>query len=268
ALLVATVFATLGTSAAPTPAASGIVVETVEPGYEAAKAGVQAGDKLLSWERPANPPANPQAAAGSFRSPFDVFEVETEQAPRAKTTTVVLTRAGRRLSVPILQYPWRVETRPSFSPRLLARYEQGQRLIDSDDLKGGSEIWRALAGHLSAASQHVEAAWLWSRIGWKQFEAKQPDSAIASMEQAIAEARAGGRPEIEAGLRITEWDVLMRADRPKDAVEPARKALAIREEIAPGSLAIAHCLARISLTMEGYDPEYERINRRGLRIRQ
>ena len=146
--------ATLGASSKPPAAEPGIVVETVEQGYEAANAGIQPGDVLRSWERPANPPANPEAAMGLFRSPFDVFEVEIEQAPRARTTTVVLTREGKRISTPILQFQWRVETRPAFSSAWLARYEQGKQLVDAKDLAGGTAIWQALAGDLSAASRH------------------------------------------------------------------------------------------------------------------
>ena len=45
-------------------------------------AGILAGDILLVWERPANPPANPEKAEGKIESVFDWMSVEMKQAPR------------------------------------------------------------------------------------------------------------------------------------------------------------------------------------------
>ena len=262
----AALLATLGSFETPLPAPPGIVVERAIPGYEAAKAGIQAGDVLVSWERAANPPANAAPATGVFGSPFDVPEVFFEQGPRARTLMLGLMREGRKLSVPIGQYPWRLETRPAFSARWLARYEEGSRLIEQGELARGSDLWRALAGELSAAKRHVDAAWLWLRVGMKQSEARQSDAALVAIDRALVEA--AGRPEIEAQLWGAKVDVLRAANRFQDAQSPARQALAIRERIAPDSLAAGVALYELTTVMPDEAPEYEPLSRRALQIRE
>jgi CHAT domain-containing protein len=259
-------FATL--AALATPAPPGIVVEKVVPGHEAAKAGIQPGDVLVSWEREANPPANRAPASGLFRSPFDVLEVQIDQAPRARTVTLGLVREGKKISTPILQYPWQLETRPAFPARWLPRYEEGRSAIEKGDLANGTDVWKALATDLSAAKQHVDAAWLWMRVGMKMSEARQPDAAIAAIDQALLEARSLGRPDVEAQLWGHKVEVLRTANRHKDGQNAARQALSIRERLAPESLAVSYCLHELSSVMQDEYPEYEAINQRALAIRQ
>src|SRR5437762_10286987 len=75
----------------PPGAAAGVVVEEVVKESAAAKAGLQPGDLIVSWSRAPAPPANPEAAQGAIASPFDLSDVEVDQAPRGP---VIL--AGRR----------------------------------------------------------------------------------------------------------------------------------------------------------------------------
>ncbi len=267
-LCLAVAVAAVGAAAKPAPAPTGIVVEEAVPGFEAAKAGIQAGDLLVSWSRPANRPANPTPASGRLRSPFDLQEVYVDQAPRAKMLTLDLVRGGKKISIPISQYPWRLETRPALSAEWLPRYENGRSLIEKGDIGKGSDAWRALAGDLSAANQHVEAAWLWMRLGMKQSKARQPDEAIAAIDRALAEARSLGRPEIDAQLWGYEVEVLRAANREKDGQSAARQALSIRERSVPDSLAVAYCLHELASVMRDETAEYKAINRRSLVIRE
>jgi CHAT domain-containing protein/Tfp pilus assembly protein PilF len=252
----------------PAPAASGVIVETVTPGFEAAKAGIQPGDLLISWTRPANPPANPAPAGGFFLSPFDVQEVYVDQAPRSTTLTLDLIRDGRKVSTPILHFPWRFQTRPAFSAKWLTRYEEGRSAIEKGDLVKGSDVWRALAADLSAANQRVEAAWLWLRLGMKQSEGKQPDAAIEAIDQALREARPLGRSDIDAQLWGYKVEVLRATTRHKEGQAAARQALSIRERSAPEGLAVAYCLHELASVTTEENPEYEAINQRALVIRQ
>ena len=56
----------------------GVVTDGVEKDSEAARAGLQLGDTLLSWTR--------GDAQGNIESPFDLLEIEVEQAPRGAVT--------------------------------------------------------------------------------------------------------------------------------------------------------------------------------------
>ena len=63
-------------------AQAGVVVEEVSKGSAAEKAEIRAGDILVAWDRPANPPANPEKAEGTIESVFDWMWLEIEQGPR------------------------------------------------------------------------------------------------------------------------------------------------------------------------------------------
>src|SRR6185295_1857605 len=83
-----------------TPARADVVVEGLEPGSVTERAGLKPGDVLLRWERAASPPANPEPAGGTLASPFDVDDVEREQAPRGDVT-LYGTRGGEALALAI-----------------------------------------------------------------------------------------------------------------------------------------------------------------------
>ncbi|MCP4591679.1 MAG: hypothetical protein GY842_13140, partial [bacterium] len=53
----------------PEPPLRGVVVEEVAEGSALARAGLQAGDLVLGWERLPAPPANPEGKQGEIASP-------------------------------------------------------------------------------------------------------------------------------------------------------------------------------------------------------
>src|SRR5687767_15233241 len=106
----------LGTTVAPARAAGagatgeGMTVEEVTPGSATARAGLRAGDVLQRWERGASA-ANPRPARGDFQTPFDLAEVEIEEAPRGRVTFTVL-RAGQEVELTLPPGAWGVRCRP------------------------------------------------------------------------------------------------------------------------------------------------------------
>ena len=247
----------------------GVVVEKVAPNFEAARAGLRPGDILMKWERGGNPPANPSPEGDSFHSPFDVVEAFIDQSPRARTTvTFLVVRDGDPLSISMGQYPWRVDTRPRFAEPWLSRYEETRKLVEQGDLDKGLDMWRSLAADLSAANRHVEAAWLWRRVGMRLSEAKQADPAIAAIDRALVEARTSRRSNIEAQLWFSEFEVFRAANRKDDALKAARQSLSIRERMAPDSLAVAYTLHEFAGVLPPGSPEIEANHRRALRIRE
>src|SRR6185295_11987327 len=68
-------------SALPRPASLGLVVERIEPGGSAARAGLRPGDVLRTWAAPGPPKKEGRVVNGLLDSPFDLSEVEATQAP-------------------------------------------------------------------------------------------------------------------------------------------------------------------------------------------
>lgn len=141
------------------PKPNGVVVEEVEEGFAAHKAGLQPGDVLLRWQRAAAPPANPGAASGDLSSPFDLDEVETEQAPRGDLT-VSGTRGEERLLVRLPPGNWRLRTRPQLTESQLEAYEEAKALVNQEEVDEGLSRWEEMASIFGGGGDPVKASWL------------------------------------------------------------------------------------------------------------
>jgi CHAT domain-containing protein/Tfp pilus assembly protein PilF len=254
-------------AAAPS-SVSGVIVESVRPGGPAAAAGLRAGDLLVSWRRVENPPANPSGASGTFRTPFDVSETNIDQSPRARRLTIEYRRGGETGSVSIQPYRWEVETRPRFSGSREESYEAGRRLFEGDKTEEGIRIWTRLANDLSGSDDHLEAAWVWSRIARKQAESEQIDPAVRSFGLAIEQARLARRVDVQSQLWASQGKALANARRYGEAKTALQKALSLREQERPDSLAVANCLEDLIQVSEPRGAAYEAAQTRALRIRE
>jgi hypothetical protein len=175
----------------------GVVVEEVQPGSAAHEAGLRPGDVLLEWERAASSPANPDPARGTFVSPFDVAELEVEQAPRGQVTVIVRRNEDSlRLEMPRLD--WEMVTRPRFGEVDLAAYEEGRTLADGKDPAQGLERWRATALTLAANGNAADAAWLLYRVARTAARKQRWDD----MESALAAARRAAQDAGEWATRV------------------------------------------------------------------
>lgn len=252
-------------SLAPAALTAEVVVDEVESGFAADEAGLRPGDLLDAWERAAAPPANPEPAQGSLRSPFDLAWVEREQAPRGELT-LRGTREGGPLLVRVPAGEWRVEARPVLEGANLQAYAGGQ--------------WNELASALGAAGDHAAASWLFVRQGRRAARQRAWDDADRAFAAAGSEAGAAGDPLVTAfvhsargrysydrarwddavaayGLALTAYRALLSpglgeawihnhlgrvATRRGDlagAEAEHRLALALRERVAPGSADVA-----------------------------
>jgi len=163
-----------GAAAASEPASppAGAVVVEVDPHSATARADLQPGDVVLTWERLASPPANPSPARGEIRDPFQWQALVWEQAPRG---TVVLTglRAGRPMSWEVPPGEWDLEVRPNLAPAAAERFERGTALVRASRVGEGVAVWVALARRAAAAGDWQSASWLWLRSGRACFRAQQ-----------------------------------------------------------------------------------------------
>jgi CHAT domain-containing protein/Tfp pilus assembly protein PilF len=220
-------------------AGADVVVDDAAAGFEAARAGLRAGDVLRAWscgER-----------HGEIASPFDVPWLEVEQVPRGR---VVL--SGARGAVPtswtLGSDQWRLRTRPATpsmdAPWLAAwqRFEaarvaaEAKRWAEADEdyaaaLKSAAEAGPSIAAQVLQA----HAAAFEQRSDWPQAE--------KLYQQAIEE---WGRVEAETLSAAASMNGLGNVARLRGDLAAAeqwhRRALAIQEKLAPNSVAVAKSL--------------------------
>jgi CHAT domain-containing protein len=150
----------IGGPAAAAPAAEphGLLVEAAAPRYGGALAGLQAGDWIVSWSRPATPLID--GASGAFETPFDLWRVIFEQAPRGPVTVY-----GRRegedkvWSLPPSRW-WGVDTRPILADDLLEMYDAAQVAVKAGNLDRGLLLGGRAAEILQERGDDLKAAWL------------------------------------------------------------------------------------------------------------
>lgn len=250
--------------------APGVVVEKVIPNSEAEKAGIRAGDILSNWSR--------ADARGQIESPFDLAQIEIEQAPRGKVTLEGLWGTERR-SWTIGPAVWGIETRPNFQGKLLGIYQQGQELSVAGKFREAAARWRE--GAVEAKSNPAESIGPWLLFHAADMLAKQSqfddaddayqqavqmaektDSQVVAQlcqawadsfrqrsdwdhaekyyQQAVAEAGKSEKENLMVALIFSRLGsvVLSRGELSK-AEEYYRQSLDISQKLAPGSLSVA-----------------------------
>jgi CHAT domain-containing protein/Tfp pilus assembly protein PilF len=249
----------------------GVIVEEVQPGSAAHEAGLEPGDVLLEWEREASPPAHPDPARGTFVSPFDVPEVEAEQAPRGQVT-LIGRRNGEPLRLEMSRLDWEMVTRPRFGEVDLAAYEEGRKLADGSDPAAGLERWRATALTLEANGNAADAAWLLYRVARTAARKQRWDD----MDTALSAARRAAQDAGDVAIRVrvhgdlslgrpltdaNQWDRAIALHRSVLEVRQAAGTPSLVEaRILSGSFYIAHVRGNVA--------EADELARRSLAIRE
>jgi CHAT domain-containing protein/L,D-peptidoglycan transpeptidase YkuD (ErfK/YbiS/YcfS/YnhG family)/Tfp pilus assembly protein PilF len=250
----------------------GVVVERIDKGFEADKAGIREGDILLGWSYGNN--------KGQFESPFDLSTIEMEQGPLGSVTLEGM-RGSERLVWALGPDAWGVDARPNFSGTALSVYQQCQGIEQADKPDGLGKCWNRLAE--DAAHPSWLGAWLLSHSGTAIAQRKLWKEADDLFQAAMDSALKIGRPGVLAGLlrswAHSFWDrqdyiqaekyyqqalaesstpsdqnltaaaslhslgiVAERRGDPVKATEYLVRALTIREKLAPQSLEVARTL--------------------------
>jgi tetratricopeptide (TPR) repeat protein len=251
----------------PVRAAAGVVVERVAPRSAGARAGLQPEDVILSWSC--------EAASGSLGSPYDLLPLEIEESPRRAVT--LRGRRGTEEKVWALGGPpWRIGTRPGLPADLEALYLQGQAGAGAGDLAVAERSWRSAAESLRTAGEARLAAWFLDRLAGLAGAGRWPEADAAYQEALTILER---EPERLAASQLLhdwgetfqgrgDWDGAVERYQKALALDPPqslaaartlddlgtaaakrgrydaaegflRQALAIREELAPGTTLIA-----------------------------
>lgn len=158
---------------------NGVVVEKVLKGYSFDKAGIQAGDLLVSWSR--------GGLKGEIESPLDLFRLEVEQGSQAGMVLHGFRdKEPRSWTVGIDN--WQTQTRPNFEGALLRKYLESTQTSGAGDLPEASQRLRALAGEPAAAQPPWLRAWIVFRSAEMLAEAGKLQEAGANFHDAVREA--------------------------------------------------------------------------------
>ncbi len=206
----------------------GVILEVVEPGGAAHRAGLEVGDRVVDWRRAEASASSrtsvvesdvPPVEAVALRTPVDLDWIE---AMAVGPATLVVQRQGGRLEVTLPPDRWRVEARPALDGEELELYLEGRGLIADGRLLEGLNRWRSIISeHMPATSDRdAEASWLLDRISAEHQRAGDLETANAIHRE--AQEWAVGDPVLSAWLWRRRGD---RA-RPADAVEAYSQALA------------------------------------------
>jgi CHAT domain-containing protein len=244
----------------------GVVLEEVGKGSALERAGLRPGDLLTGWERPPDPPANPQAGAGEIRTAFDWAWVKIEQAPRG-----MVRLRGEREGVPVLfEVPkgvWDARARPRMGADFFAAYGEGRRRIEAGDVEAGVALWSELVQRAEPQAVPGVKPWLLLRISEAWSQGRQDGKARSILQAALAEAQ-------DVQTRVVLWEALgesfQYANEMTQAEASFRSALEVGETAWGESLEGASMLSRLGniLRLRGRTDAAEQLENRGLEIRQ
>jgi CHAT domain-containing protein/Tfp pilus assembly protein PilF len=216
----------------------GVVVEEVAKDSAGEKAGIKPGDVLLSWVRAATPPANPEEARGEINSPFDLVEIELEQASRGETTVIGI-RGSASFSIIVPWGTWGITARAHLIEPLLSAYEEGKRLIAAKEIDKGLANWREMAERATRVNDGELAAWLLRKVGDALADVRRWDEAHASYQAAIEVLEQRGARPFVARVWDARGSTFERQNDLPKAEAAYREALQIREQLNPATLAVA-----------------------------
>src|SRR5262245_23756711 len=133
---------------------TGVVVDEVCPDSAAAAAGMRTGDVILSWSRP----SAPGDGRRSIQSPFELAQLEVEEAPRGEIV-LIGERNQAETTWTLPPVPFGLRVRPALGPELL-RWCRKHALVESAKLAASAEPWRQAARQ---AGDAIVSTWLLSR---------------------------------------------------------------------------------------------------------
>src|SRR5581483_552901 len=183
----------VATASIPEELKPGVVVEGVEKNSEGERAGLKEGDVLLSWSR--------GDIKGKVESPFDLSDIEIEQAPRGNVALEGFRGEEKRVWV-LGPDDWAVKARPNLPQNLLSFYREGQELAKAGKLSEAVERWRAAAVEARKSPTTWLSLWLSFHSAEQLADAKQWKEADDAYQEAAQQT--GISPLVMAQL-LRAW---------------------------------------------------------------
>jgi CHAT domain-containing protein/Tfp pilus assembly protein PilF len=240
-LLAIILFSALREASAQQAPQAGVVVEEVSKNSAGEKVNIQPGDILLSWERPASPPANPEKAEGKIESVFDWMWLEMEQGPRGMVK-VSGERDGQEITFEVPLGNWGIKVRPPFQEEASKTYTEGKAAVNSKDLDRGIALWGTIAKAAEATGDIRLACWMNLRVGDTWAEARR----WAEADGAYESARGMAETALNAVAQAVIWDAIGKAFQGENKFQEAEKAYqsatAVRERAWGESLSVTRSL--------------------------
>jgi CHAT domain-containing protein/Tfp pilus assembly protein PilF len=217
------------------PPQRGIIVESVEQGSAAEKAGIKAGDMLLSWKR--------ESSGGVFRTPFDLFDVEMNEAPKG-TVTLTLKRGVAVSEFQLASADWEIDTTNLIACSAKA-VECWNAFRAGEEACAGKEWEESIKCYDKAiecaALNKLESAWI--QVLFKKAAAlkkkKDLQGALICLDSALEKSRL---PLVTAELLAEKASAYDDMNDREQANKIYLKALEIFETEVPGSVTMARLL--------------------------
>jgi CHAT domain-containing protein/Tfp pilus assembly protein PilF len=227
--------------------AQGVRVQEIQKDSAAEAAGLQVDDVIEAWSR--------DTRVGNIRSPFDWVEVFNEQAPRG-----TMTLRGLRANQPrqwSLEMPgrrgWGLTVEPLMRLDLMPSSHQCWELGQAGKNDDASQCWRSLLEEINSTDPPWVRPWLLSRVA-ESLTKQHWQVSDEAYREAVDRSTAAG-PEATAQV-LTAWAIQTENRRDLTMAEAYyNEALAIREKLAPDSLAVATVLSSLGhVALDRNDP--------------
>lgn len=195
---------------ASSPAEAVLVVEAVDPHHAADRAGVRAGDRLISWSRAG------AEAGGDFDCPFEVDRVEQLETARGPVR-VHLRRDARRIDLDMPPDRWGLHTRPTLDAADVELHRRGLEQVEGSPPATVPDPLATLVERWAREGRHCLAAWLLGERA-RRVDAGSPDGLEKAYRLAIDQAARGGERHAQLELQRALADRLIHAGRPQEAL--------------------------------------------------
>jgi CHAT domain-containing protein/Tfp pilus assembly protein PilF len=233
--------------------ATGVLVEYVHTGGEAAQAGLRKGDLILAWRQ--------EDLGGLIASPFDLDVVQTEWRPRAPVTLKGFSHGESHTWV-LGRGLWWFDTRPNFTGLALNRYQEGRRLARRGKLMSAAESFNRMERYVESSRIPVILAWIDVQRAKILFKARHWQEANALFENAVGRGHQAS-PLIAASMLMNWGDLLVihgDLDRAQDAFAHARmEASSVNHEALSATIALGR-LGAIDIVFGNLPRAQERAN--------
>src|SRR5579859_4632305 len=249
-------------ASSPTGLEPGIVLEQVDKNSVTEKAGFEVGDTLVRWAR--------DDAQGEFDSPFDFYEVETQQAPRGAVTVEGFRGEAKRVWV-LGQGNWGLAGRPNLGEPFLSSYQNAEAMAKTGQATEAADSYRKDAVKARELPSRWLSSWLLFHAGEVLARARKWSEANSAYREAVTEAETrDAGPLFKAELfKNWAWSYWSQGDL-ANAEKYHKQALAEWRKLGDESMDVAHGLQYLGMTAryQGDLPRAEQYYRQALAIQE